>query len=486
MATKKASKQSGPPKKSKDSDREAWGRNPKNLPPTRTPATPAKKATEPTIRSTKSTATTDTRAVRQPPATAVAPTRHPVTATKGRLLGVQDITPAQRAAKLRSVMNKINEQHKGNVVIPADEASSNSYLRRPSGIMQLDIDTGGGMPAQSFVTIGGPDNSGKSTLLYCYFAMHQRLYGDASYIALSNSEGNIDYLQARRCGWIVPVPMDYIKAKQQERKSLGAPLLTDEEIEDLRRSIGTNTIIEASTMEDILDVTKELLSTNLYGIIGVDSYEGLSPKAELALDSLDDHAQQALRANCITRFFQHYGPIKRDAGHFTTLMMTTQVRSNRNKANLPGPMAKYAKDWSDDASSWALKHWRSIHMKVYSGGKLYEGPKSNQQVAGKDVNWEISKGKEGAHDGVKGSTPYYYDQRCFDPLRSVIVAGFRHGVLVERDGLITFMNHGEPDPYLMRIAGPDQFIQAMQEEPESEWQVRLAILNAAKVSGTYR
>ena len=383
-------------------------------------------------------------------------------------------------------MNKINEKHKGNVVVPADEASSNSYLRRPCGIMQLDIDTGGGMPAQSFVTIGGPDNSGKSTLLYYYFAMHQRLYGEDSYIALANSEGNIDYLQARRCGWAVPVPMAYIKAQQQEREARGVPLLTKEEIIELRRSVGTNTIVEATTMEDILDVVEDLLGTHTYGIIGIDSYEGLSPRAELALDSLDDHAQQALRANNITRFFQHYGPIKRDPEHFTTLMMTTQVRSNRKKAELPGPMAKYAKDWSDDASSWALKHWRSIHLKVYSGGKLYEGPKSNQQVVGKDVNWDVSKGKDGAHDGVKGATAYYYDPRCFDTLRTVIVAGFRYGVIVETDGLLTFMNNGSPDQYLCRITGPDQFIQAMQEEPESEWQLRSAILAAAGVSGIYR
>jgi RecA/RadA recombinase len=412
--------------------------------------------------------------------------RRPVVATRGRLLGIPTNTPAQRAAKLRATMSKINEKHKGNVVVPADEASSNSYLRRPCGIMQIDIDTGGGMPAQSFVTIGGPDNSGKSSLLYCYFAMHQRLYGEESYIALANSEGNIDYLQARRCGWIVPVPMDYIKAQQQEREARGVPLLTKEEIAELRRSIGTNTIVEATTMEDILDVTEDLLATNLYGIVGIDSYEGLSPKAELALDSLDDHAQQALRANNITRFFQHYGPIKRSPEHFTTLMMTTQVRSNRSKANLPGPMQKYAKDWSDDTSAWALKHWRSIHMKVYSGGKIYEGPKSGQHVVGKEVNWDISKGKDGAHDGVKGSTSYYYDARCFDPLRSVIVAGFRYGVVVEQDGLLTFMNNGTPDTYLCRIAGPDQFIQAMQEEPESEWQLRSAILAAANVSGIYR
>src|SRR5690606_37891032 len=115
------------------------------------------------------------------------------------------------------------------VLVAAEDLSVNSYLRRPSGVMQLDIDTGGGLPAQSMVTIGGPPNAGKSTLLYHYYGMHQRLYGESSYIAHACPEG-LDYIQARRCGWVIPVPLNVIEAMQKEREESGEPLLTQDEV----------------------------------------------------------------------------------------------------------------------------------------------------------------------------------------------------------------------------------------------------------------
>ena len=418
-----------------------------------------------------------------------APARQPVhKKLEGRPAG----SIAQQEAKLNALLHKVNNKHGGKegaqVISKADEVSSNSYLRRPSGIMQLDLDTGGGMPAQSLVTIGGPPNAGKSTLMYHYFGMHQRLYGDASFIALANSEGGIDYIQARRCGWIVPVPMNVIEAMQQSRKDLRLPQLTKDEIAELRRSIGQNTIIEATTAEEILDVAEDLLRSNLYGFVGIDSYEGLIPGAEAALDSLEDHAQQALRANIITRFLQHYGAIKRDREHYTTLVMTTQVRTNRKKMELPGPMQKYVKDYSDDKSAWALQHWRAIHLNVDSGAKITANStgKEAKNVLGKSFTWKVSKGKEGAHDNVHGDTPYYYDNRCFNTLTTVVLAGLHYGVIQERDGGLTFMrSNGEADEYLCRIPGKDSFIQAMLEEPDSEWDLRRAICMVAGVSPIY-
>lgn len=403
----------------------------------------------------------------------------------GKKAGLPSGTPAQRLASARALAKKLNDSFKGPVVITADEASTNAYLRRPCGIMQLDIDTGGGMPAGEFVTIGGPDNSGKSTLLYHYFAMHQRIYGEDAYCALANVEGNIDYDQARRCGWIVPVPFAAIEAKQQARRENGLPPLTDDEVAELRREVGRNTIIEADTAEEILDITRDLLASNLYGIVAIDSYEGLIPRAEHALDSLEEYAQQAARASAITRFLQHYGPIKRAKEHFTTFLMTCQVRTNRKKGEAQAHIAKYLKDWSETVP-YSIKHWRQIDVTVWSGSKIYEGPKDSKTVIGKHVNWEVCKGKSGAHDNVQGETSYYYDPRCFDMLRSVVIAGFKYGVIHEKDGLLTFVHpNGEPDDYLVQIAGPDHFIQAMTEEPEKEMDVRRAILDAAGKSCIY-
>ncbi len=398
----------------------------------------------------------------------------------------------ERLAAAKAQADKINKQFKGEIVVSAEDAHGKSWLRRPSGIMQLDIDTGGGLPAGSFNTISGPNNAGKSTLMYCYFAEHQRLYGEDSFIAVVLSEGNLDYDQARRCGWIVPYPKEVIAGKIQARRELGAPDYTPEELADFKRGIGVNNIVYGlSTAEEMLDVTEELLRSNLYGIIGLDSFEGLMPNAEAQLESLEDHPQQAARATAVGRFLQHYGPIKRDPAHFTTFIMTCQIRFNRKKQEAQSFMQKYMKDWAEVVPD-VVKHWRTNAIVLWASGKQKEkGEKDDKgkaisEVVGKDVHWEITKGKDGTHDNIMGSTVYWYDPRCFDTQRSVMLAGLRYGVIREIDGHLTLYKHGEPHEYLRSIPGPDAFVQALLEEPEMEWDARHVILHALSKDCLYR
>lgn len=420
--------------------------------------------------------------------TAPVPSAPQANRPKRALAGRPNKTVAQQKAQVAATLNKVNTRISGKdgppIVIPADAASSNSYLRRPTGVMQLDVDLGGGFPAQSFVTIGGPPQAGKSTIMYHTFAQHQRLYGDESFIAIGTPEGGIDYIQARRCGWIIPFPTNVIEAMQQSRREQGYPPLTKEEVAELRREVGCNTIIETGTMEEILDATEDLLRSHLYGLVGLDSYESLIPGAEAGLDSLEENAQQAARANLITRFLQHYGPIKRAPEHYTTFIMTTQVRTNRKKAEAPGPIQKYLPDYSDDKSAWALQHWRSIHLQVGSGEKIKEG-KDSKTILGKQFTWKLPKGKEGTHDNIVGETPYYYDDRCFNIQNTVLLTGLRYGVIRETGGALTFYRNGVPDDYLCHIHGKEMFIQALLEMPSIEWDVRREICMVANVSGIY-
>lgn len=421
------------------------------------------------------------------PAAPVVPKRMPAT-VRARFAGVPDMSAKERLAAANAHADKVNKKFKGDIVVSAEDAHGKSWLRRPSGIMQLDIDTGGGLPAGSLNTISGPNNAGKSTIMYCYFAEHQRLYGEHSYIAVVLSEGNLDYDQARRCGWIVPYPEEVIAGKRQARIELGEPDFTEEELAELRRSIGVNKIVYGlSTAEEMLDVTEDLLRTNLYGMVGLDSYEGLMPNAEAQLESLEDHPQQAARATAVGRFLQHYGPIKRDPNHFTTFIMTCQIRFNRKKQEAQSFMQKYLKDWAEVVPD-VLKHWRTIAITLWAAGKQKEksGNQESKEVVGKDVHWEITKGKDGTHDNIIGSTVYWYDERCFDVQRSIIHAGMRYGVVREVSGELTLYKNGEPHEYLRNIAGADLFVQALKEDPEAEWDARHTILHAISKDCLYR
>lgn len=410
---------------------------------------------------------------------AIAPLRAPF--VSGAKAGIaSSMSTKDRLSALRAEAKKINTAYGSPVVITADEASTNTYLRRPCGVMQLDIDTGGGMPAGKFVTLCGPNQSGKTTLLYYYYAMHQRLYGEDAIIANLCSEGNVDYWQARAAGWVIPLPFTVIESRNQERIKLGWPPFTTEEVADLRREIGHNYLIEGlGTCEEYLDVARDLLKSNLYGIIGLDSYEGMMPSAEAQLETLEKFPQQAARASLIGRFLQHYGPISRDPAHFTTFIMTCQVRYNRKKGEAPAHFAKYMQNWAE-ATPDSVKHWRRIAVDVWGGAKINNGKKDDEKEAmGKVINWVITKGTEGAHDNVRNETDFFYDGRGFDVLQTVLAAGLKYGVIREKDGKLTFFPNGEPDDYLERVPSPADFVGALREDMEKEMQVRRAILHAA-------
>lgn len=64
---------------------------------------------------------------------------------------------ATRDEAIRAFIHSMNkEDHK--LIVRADEAPNTYVLRRPTGIMELDIDLGGGFAAGGCSTISGPDN----------------------------------------------------------------------------------------------------------------------------------------------------------------------------------------------------------------------------------------------------------------------------------------------------------------------------------------
>lgn len=398
-----------------------------------------------------------------------------------------DLSRKERLQRVNAVANKINTTFKSPIVTAADDAHTNTYLRRPCGIMQLDIDTGGGLPAGKCCTIVGPNQSGKTTLMYHYYAMHQRLYGEDSILANLCTEGNVDYFQARNAGWVIPLPMEVIESRNEERVKLGWPAFTKEQVADLRREIGTNHLIEnLGTCEEYLDVVQDLLKANLYGIVGLDSYEGLMPSAEAQLESLEKYPQQAARASLVGRFFQHYGPITRNSEHFTTFIMTGQVRNNRAKGQAQPHIAKYLPDWAE-AMPDSVKHWRRIAFNVWGGAKISNGKKDDERESiGKVINWLITKGTEGAHDNVRGETDFFYEAgKGFDLLQTVFNTGLKYGVIRDTKIGFTFYPNDEPDDFLEGVPSSTEFIQAMRDDMAKELQVRRAITHAAGKHGVY-
>lgn len=393
---------------------------------------------------------------------------------------------------LLGAINKINSDYGRTLILPADDMVNMHHIRRPSGIMQLDIDCGGGLQAGTFNTLTGPDNAGKSTLLYKYCAMQQKLYGNEACIAFHAAEdGGVDYWRARQMGWIVAVPMEIIKAEQIRRQRLGIPLISEDEIKWLRTSVGQNIQIGAGTQEEVLGAIESLLRQNLYNIIWIDSLEAMLPNAEASLDSLEDNPMQAAHARNITRFFQRYAPItnNQESPGITTLIGTCQVRSNRKKAEVQASIAKYMSDWAG-TNVRAIRHWRQVDITLKPGEKLKN--KTTGVQYGKWMKWEITKGKGGTHDGITGEVEFIYAEPTHTrDLDDLVLTGLKYGAIREINGRLTMLlnagtEHMKPHGFLDEVPNKAAFVQALAEDFELELEVREHLLQAAGKNCLYR
>lgn len=416
----------------------------------------------------------------------------PGTATPASTAGVvmpkvrdQAVDKTKQAA-MRNFLGQMKTA--GNVVMMANEATSTYGLRRPSGIMQLDIDCAGGLPAGGLCTIVGPDGTGKSELLYLYMVQHQRIYGHDSRLALCHTEGQFDFWRAKRMGLQVSVPKLIIEERRSIRASRGQPDLTREEIEYLQFGIGEFVFIGGSSGEDTLDAVIAAVASDAFGLVGIDSLQGLIPQAD-ADKEMDEREQRAAFATMITKFMKHYIPLTAGLSkpNFTSLVALSQVRSNPDKGTNP-----YAPDFVAQLAR-AMKHYHLIEITTTSGQQIRKAIKGENVTIGKELKWKITKGKAGAHDHVSGSTSLTYPEyssngRGIDTIGSVIITGIRYGVIREHPstGKALVVRPSE-EREIVDSSPSIAALQAMMElDPEFEYVIRQEILLAAGVDCRYQ
>jgi len=397
----------------------------------------------------------------------------------------------EHLAKLRTLMDKTNRDAKHKVIAFADEVVSPYFLRRPSGIMQLDVDTAGGLPAGGLSFISGPENAGKSLLLFKFFAMHQKLYGQFATIAYCSTEAKPDYFFMRRCGCNIAIPDEIIEQKEQWRKDRNMPSFSKDEIKEFKSQTGTFHLFNGNSAEEVFDTALTLLRSDLYGILAIDSIAALIPDAELKTEAgkgFEQNPQQAAAASLLTRFMQHYYSVTSalDGTHHTTTIFTNQVRSNRKKTEASSFMQKFIKDWVP-TGAWAARHAKLIDICIWGGAKEREGQGEEREVVGKTLNWELIKGKAGTHDNISGEVDMTYKD-LIDDYRTMVITGIKYGALVETKGKISLVQKdtGIVSSALDGIPGVESFIKLLRDDPELELGVRREILAAAKIQCNYR
>lgn len=364
-----------------------------------------------------------------------------------------------------------------------EDAGSSYMLRRPTGVMELDIDLGGGFPAGGCSMISGPDNSGKTYLLLKTLAMQQRIYGEAARLAFGVAEGSFPYGQALDAGLRIAIPDDILDQWQEWRRLRGIPQFTKAELLNYKKTVGAVYVYGGATGEEILQVTLDMCRSNAFQIVGMDSLNGLQPQADAGKD-LDENKKMAARAVLIQTFFEHYIPTT--TGIFgtneTTLLFTQQVRSNSRKAEAPSYMQKYIKDWAP-SGGYAAKHFKLIDLVVDSGGKLKN---SKKEVIGKEMRWELIKGKAGTHDNKTGSTSFYYPLGV-DIAGELIVSGIKRGLIAKhgKEILVTRPDTGEVVESLT-VGSEKEMREKIETDVDYEMTLRREVLAQAGVQCLYQ
>jgi RecA/RadA recombinase len=384
-----------------------------------------------------------------------------------------------------STIDAINKKAKHRVIARAGDVPNPFFLRRPSGIMQLDIDTGGGLPAGGWSLISGPEGAGKTYLLSKYMAYQQKIYGADSRVALATVEFLPDHFYLRECGLQVEIPDAMIEERNEWRRSRGMPLFTKDEIKEFKRQIGRVDIITGATGEETLEGVLALYGSKQYNIIGLDSISVMEAKADEGKD-LDDGAAQAAAANLLTKFTKKYHPLTLgldDDNNLTTLIFISQVRDNKKKSEVNPNIAKYIREWAATGAR-SMRHGKLIDITVWPGEKVKEGTKEAKIQTGKMIMWEITKGKVGTHDGIRGEVEYDYVGKV-DDAQTVFEAGCQFGIIVERGNGFLIQQAGTHQ-LLLPSHSRKGLLERLATDFGLQHRVRIEILAAKGIQCKYR
>ncbi len=315
------------------------------------------------------------------------------------------------------VMTQVNTAFGGQVIRRARDSDTSHTLRRPTGIIDLDIGLGGGYPAGALSVVTGPDGVGKDYIINCCIREVQKNYGDEARVGILSTEFPYDKLFARKqAGVRVAFTESEIADMQSNRAKSGSELLTDEEIEEYMQQTGEIVLIQGLLADHAFDVLLNLLDTGAFQLLVINSLGVMETAAKDDTESLEQHAIQSSEAQLLARFipkmFMYLNrPLRGGGRNETTLLAANQVRANRSGVRMkPGvPIPDHLK-YQPGSGSRALAHGKAIDVNLHHGPDILDKSVEPFEVLGRTINWELEKGKLGTHDGIRGHYDYFFSE----------------------------------------------------------------------------
>lgn len=299
------------------------------------------------------------------------------------------------------------------------KASDRTYaynIRRPTGILGLDLGLGGGWPAGSVCQLYGAEGAGKNLLMNYTIREVQRNYGEDAAVLYVPLEYGYDKVFAWHCGVACPLSdTEYLQFVED-----GDEEPSEEEVRRVLREVGSFYLADVGkkgaeiAAEAKFQAALEALATGLYQLICIDGLGAFLGKdqrfkGEGRRRRLNDSRKVGVNARLLTDFlaeaFTLLGIPDEDGGpNQTTILLSSQQRANI----VDNPYAaKFAKK-SKPVDSKALLHAKAIDVEVKKVKSIKREIRKRKRLVGRVSGWEIIKGKLGTHEGHEGEFEHYF------------------------------------------------------------------------------
>jgi RecA/RadA recombinase len=371
-----------------------------------------------------------------------------------------------RVQTAQAVMAEMNVKYGGDAIFTDTSDLDLVYLTRrvPTGITSLDAELHGGFPCAGISQLIGRRNCGKTYLYWRAIAELQKLLGSRLSVMLAMNEMHADISQARLAGVAIRYSEDMIAEFARARHKNGMPPFTPAELADMRHQIGNFHEVVAFSGEDLYQAVYDGVYENAYHFIAIDSIGNVMSGQEADNESFHDKTRGGAAA-VNTQFIHKILPTLMTRAPNGTIRDTCIVVVNQIRDDQKNPDAPYK-----NTGGHSLEHAKFVDIFLSPGPTIGKEEKirvtsgevrTKREFWGKEVNWEIKKGKAGIHEGARGTWSYYFnDERspvwCRDNVDiysdAILYAADNH-VLEQNGAWYSLSDPADPKKVIFRACG---------------------------------
>jgi len=390
-------------------------------------------------------------------------------------------------AQVRLVQEQIQTATKGSarLTLGKDYVLPYLTLRRPTGLLSLDIALAGGFAAGGPSQIIGKPSSGKTWLAFHSMAEVQRYYGDGFAGAVALTENRFDklWVKSPSIGVRTALSENEIYELETVRKRNDPEFtgFSPEELDFFRDQVGAGVSeIVADTAENLYEAVLRAVAANVFQVIIVDSLGAMLPALEAEGTMEDDTYAGASSVN--TKFMHKYQAImnRLDAdgrSNETTLLFINQYRVNVGGSRFAfGPRQEMS-----EQGGWSIKHHNMANLYMESGSIEHEDEiiKEFRDARSKMIHWNVIKQKAGGHEGAKGKFVFDFGTGA-DVLADMTLMGVLHGVVQKKGSWYSLLGPSQdPDDPLIKGQGLPAFKEELVQMPNLQGYLRAEVMKAA-------